>query len=286
MKSILKKIMAVVLTLTVAFGLAACGETETKAPETTEAPTTTAPETTEEPTTTVPEETKLEGKELLKWYANEFVRITNGKELDNYEPAVQAYERRCQDKGRIVFFGSSLFTRWSAAYNMVELEDDILSASGEKICLNHGIGGSNIAHNIYFYKRMIKNYEPKAVCLSCTGNNNSSYNFSEDDMVLMIEYFCELVRQDFPGIRIYFGMSQKKERESLNERIKEYAAGCDDIVIVPFNIKERYEADPESHPGSTDVKADCYIEDGVHFTPLGYKYFKAIWEEALADELK
>lgn len=198
MKKILKTILAATIAVAMIMSVLACGETPTEATKeaTQEETTTAAPETTAEPSSdTVPEETKLEGKELLKWYANEYIRITDGKELAKYDAAVADYETKSQEKGKIIFFGSSHFTRWKKSYGAErELEEDMASESGETVCLNHGIGGSNIAHNIYYYKRMVKNYEPKALCLSVLFNYTTDYNFTFDEVFLMIEYFLEMAR--------------------------------------------------------------------------------------------
>lgn len=68
----------------------------------------------------------------------------------------------------------------------------------------------------------------------------------------------------------------------LEEYVKEYT----DTHLVELNFQERYDAHPEDHPNSNDMRADLYVEDNVHYTVLGYKYFTQIWREALADYLK
>ena len=51
---------------------------------------------------------------------------------ESMEDAVLAYEKEPIEKGKIVFYGPSYFTRWSTKFGMRPLAEEIKGKSGEK----------------------------------------------------------------------------------------------------------------------------------------------------------
>ena len=64
------------------------------------------------------------------------------------ENAVRRYEEQPIEKGKIVFYGPSNFTRWSERFNHTPLEDVLLGKSGAKCCINRGFGSSCTEHHL------------------------------------------------------------------------------------------------------------------------------------------
>ena len=62
--------------------------------------------------------------------------------LNRLEKEVIAYEQQPVETGKILFYGSSGFTRWKPKYGMRPLEDEILGKDGTLACINHGFGSS------------------------------------------------------------------------------------------------------------------------------------------------
>lgn len=260
------------------------------------APETTAPETTEPETTTVAEtEDPKAAKKRLVQMAVRFNDITEGKDLQKYDAAAGEIMSRPIETGKIVFFGSSSFTRWSEKWNNPNLEDVMLSDSGEKICLNHGIGGSNISHLCFNYKTLVKPYEPKALCIYGMSNNSSEYNYSSEDIIFMLDFLLEQCRQDFPGIHFYVGEKQPsldmsplsiKNSKELNSLLNEYGDAHDDVTVVHTASAAFYYNSEASAGSYTDLKRNIFVEDGVHLIPEAYEDYAKVWREALKDELK
>ena len=61
------------------------------------------------------------------------VRLTQEGGLRHYEKEVEAYEREPVEKGLIMFYGSSGFTRWKPKWGHRALEDDIRRKDGRFI---------------------------------------------------------------------------------------------------------------------------------------------------------
>ena len=66
---------------------------------------------------------------------------------ESLENQVLAYEREEAEKGQIVFYGPSNFTRWSAKWGVTPLRDELLGASGNPCVLNRGFGSSCPEHH-------------------------------------------------------------------------------------------------------------------------------------------
>ena len=79
------------------------------------------------------------------------------------EKEVARYEAENAEKGQIVFYGPSYFTRWSERYGNVELRDVILGKSGAKCCLNRGFGSSCPEQQLYYYPRMVRALEAASI---------------------------------------------------------------------------------------------------------------------------
>ena len=82
---------------------------------------------------------------------------------DSMEDAVREYEKEEIQTGKIVFYGPSNYTRWSAKYGMKPMADVLLGKSGEKCVINRGFGSSCSEHQLYYYDRMVRPLKPKVL---------------------------------------------------------------------------------------------------------------------------
>jgi len=81
------------------------------------------------------------------------------------EKPVEELEAKPVEKGKILFYGHSLFTRWSNAYGNRELSEDLRLKDGSLGCVNHGFGGSTSEDLLYYYDRLVRPYAPGRWCL-------------------------------------------------------------------------------------------------------------------------
>ena len=82
------------------------------------------------------------------------VKLGNLKRLE--KKYVLEYEKEEIEKGLIMFYGDSSFTRWSANWGHRPLEEDIRMKDGSKAVVNHGLGTSTAEEQLYFYNRIVR----------------------------------------------------------------------------------------------------------------------------------
>ena len=99
---------------------------------------------------------------------------------ESMEEQVVEYEKEPIEKGKIVFYGPSNFTRWSARYGMKPVADVLRGASGEKCVINRGFGSTCSEHQLYYYSRMVRPLEPKVLVYHPMGNF-SSFGYSAEE---------------------------------------------------------------------------------------------------------
>jgi len=200
---------------------------------------------------------------------------------ETLEPAVVAYEQERNEKGQIVFYGPSYFTRWSAKYGEKPMREVLLGASGKPCVINRGFGSSCPEHQLYYYPRLVRPLEPKVLVYESYGNSDAFGYSPEENWELALRVIT-YARTDFPGIHVYLcgphpcrvvteERTEKKNRyAALLKRYAEETPDCHYIDVLnypPF------------------VGKDVFIADGVHFSPEGYLLYADLFREALKDEL-
>ena len=199
---------------------------------------------------------------------------------ESMEDQVLAYEKEPIEKGKIVFYGPSNFTRWSAKYGMKPMADTLLGKSGEKCVINRGFGSTCSEHQLYYYSRLIRPLEPRVLVYHSHGNS-ASFGYSLEEEWELAQRVIIWALTDFPDIRIYLcgvnpskGMDEKKAqiRETYNGWLREFVAAHPNCHFI----------DPMSYEPL--LRQDIYT-DLVHFNQEGYDLFAEFFRDALADEL-
>lgn len=201
---------------------------------------------------------------------------------DSMEKAVCKYEEETVEKGQIVFYGPSNFTRWSPKYGMRPLREEIKGASGKECCINRGFGSSCAEHQLYYYPRMIKPLEPKVLVYSSYGNGEA-FGYSAEETWELAQRVIAYAMTDFPDIKIYLVGSnpyakkldacQLANRARYNSWLKHFAE----------EMPNCYYLDPLSYEPL--LAEGIHIEDGVHFNQKGYELYADFFREALKDDL-
>lgn len=205
--------------------------------------------------------------------------------LDRFESTVREYETYPVTKGKVLLYGSSFFTNWGH-----ERAAKQLAAVGVE---NHGIGGGTVDELLYYYGRLVKPYEPRAMVLRA-GANDLGRGYSAEETMDMTERLCAWMRKDFPGIRFilmpvfdYRSMAGKKKYcdgvRAYNAMLKVYCdknADADYFDISPILYKN-----PAS-VGTLEGFRDIFREDGLHLTDAGYEWFAPWFAERLLEFLK
>ena len=86
------------------------------------------------------------------------------------------------EQGLILFYGSSGFTRWTPKYQHRPLEEDIRMKDGSLAVVNHGFGTSTSEELLYYYDRMVRPWEPRALVVSIV-HNDRGWGYSPNEIL-------------------------------------------------------------------------------------------------------
>ena len=222
-------------------------------------------------------------------------------DLKSLEQSIIAYEQEPIEKGKILFYGHSLFTRWgSPKWGYRRMDEDIRMKDGSLAVVNHGFGTSTSEEQLYFYDRMVRLWEPRALVLSTLGNDGM-YGYSPEQTMTNVAKILHWARTDFPGIKLFLvephpnpkaketTMPDKwnnglHKRRSFIEMLNAYEQLHEDTKVIRlWNQPELFET-PEDVGDFHKVREDIFVADKVHPNQDGYDIFARIFREAL-DEL-
>ncbi len=221
--------------------------------------------------------------------------------LRDLEASIIAYEQEPIEKGKILFYGHSWFTRWgSPKWGYRRMDEDIRMKDGSLAVVNHGFGTSTSEELLYYYDRMVRPWEPRALVIA-TRANDSMYGYSPEETMANISKICQWARVDFPGIRLFLMEAPpscrgkdttrkdlwnngKNERDKFNEMIRIYADTHEDTKLVSLWDKPEFFETPEDVGNFRKVRDDIFVDDKVHPNQAGYDILGPIFRKAL-DEL-
>ena len=218
------------------------------------------------------------------------------------EKEILKYEEEPIEKGKILFYGHSVFTRWgSPKWGYRRLDEDIRMKDGSLACVNHGFGTSTAEELLYYYDRMVRPWEPRALVLA-TYANDGMYGYDVEDIMRNIGKICAWARTDFPGIKIFLmedhprpsgkgatirdeWNSGKQRRERYHRLLRAYASMHEDTQVVELWNKPEFFETPEDVGNFHKVRDVIFVEDKVHPNQAGYDIFAKIFREVLDDLL-
>ena len=220
------------------------------------------------------------------------VKVDNIKRFENMY--IEELEKKPVEKGKILFIGSSGFTRWNKSWGMRPLEDDIVKKDGSKTALNHGFGGSTAEEVLYYYDRLVKPYEPSAIVLRVFPND-IGFGYMPDEIMSIIARILKWARVDFEGIKLYVcdapmdvkhigNESWHEKVKQFNSLLKEYCDSHVDTSYICHSSFAEFFEKPEDVGDYSKVRQEIFVEDGVHFNQQGYDIYRNMFLAAL-DEL-
>lgn len=222
--------------------------------------------------------------------------------LNWLEKEIVAYEQEPIEKGKILFYGHSLFTRWgSPSWGYRRLDEDIRMKDGSLACVNHGFGTSTSEELLYYYHRMVKPWEPRALVIA-TYANDGMYGYSPEDVMINIAKLCHWAKTDFPEIRIFLledhprpngkGFNLREiwnngriRREKYHALLRQFAETHENITMVELWNRPEFFETPEDVGDYKKVREDIFVADKVHPNQEGYEIFRDIFLEVLDDLL-
>lgn len=216
--------------------------------------------------------------------------------LDRLEKSILEFEQEQVITGKILFYGSSGFTRWKPKYHHRPLEEDVTMADGSLACINHAFGSSTAEELLYYYPRAIKPWQPRALVISIV-HNDRGWGYNCNEIMTNLAKLMEYARTDFPGIRFYLCDARPTLKfnteyhlrfyQDFLQMCKEYCARHEDTKLVCHADCKGLWIDP-ADAGIYDaekLRKDIFVEDDVHFNQLGYDIYRDFFKEVLAELL-
>jgi len=223
--------------------------------------------------------------------------------LKVHEEAILSYEQQPIEKGKILFYGHSLFTRWNGdpKWGNRGVADDIRAKDGTLAIVNHGFGGSNSEEQLYYYPRMVRPWEPKALVYASLCNDGM-YGLSVEETMTNVTKLLHWARTDFPGIKLYLvqvhPMPKYNEstlpdncnriyhrNEKYNNMLDVYEKYHPDTKIIRLWDDPRLFQTPEDVGDPHKVREDLFVADQVHPNQAGYDILGDIFRKALDEVL-
>ncbi|MBQ9974372.1 MAG: hypothetical protein IJP02_05370 [Oscillospiraceae bacterium] len=198
------------------------------------------------------------------------------------------------EQGLILFYGPSNFTRWKERWLHRPMEEDIRMKDGSRAVVNHGFGTSSAEELLYYYPRLVRPWNPRALVLA-TGNNDT-YGYTADEVTFMLFRILEWARKDFPGIRLFLetgkptpsrknaSLARKSTIEEQERIIRAYAAAHDDVTLIDHAVIPDFFQ--PGHVGDYDYpRFELFVPDGVHYNQAGYDVYRDLYLRVLDDLL-
>ena len=174
-------------------------------------------------------------------------------------------------KNKVVFVGSSSFTRWN----------DLETVFKDYNAINRGFGGSTLEQANDYINELVFAYKPKQVVIYSGENDIAAGASAEQTYDRFITFYTNL-RKGLPKANIvYISMKQSPSRmkfadnvNKANTMIKEYISKQKNAVFIDVNSKM---LDSNGAP-----RPELFVEDMLHMKPEGY----AIWIKEITPYLK
>jgi lysophospholipase L1-like esterase len=187
-------------------------------------------------------------------------------DLACFDEYIASFKTRSEPKAAVVFYGSSTITMWGHERLALQMKD--IPA------VNRGFGGSTAEQALYYYNRVIKPLEPRAL-VWYEGDNDISAGYTPEEAFLISERVFAWALKDFPGIKLYLLPPKScPSREALipayeqyRRLLKDYAQSKPDVFYIDY-IGMLYD-------GET-LRRDIYLDDMLHFNDTGYAEFSAV----------
>ena len=181
-----------------------------------------------------------------------------------WENDIAAFEKadreNPQQKGGVVFTGSSSIRRWKS------LAEDF---AGYRV-LNRGFGGSQMEDSVAFADRTVVPHEPATVVIFA-GSNDINAGKTPERVAEDFKAFVEKVRAKLPKTEICFleitsSPSRWKQRETVITANKLIRAFCEQTPGVKFiAVREKLLG------ANGEPRADLFGSDHLHPNAAGYK---------------
>lgn len=199
--------------------------------------------------------------------------MPQSKKTFAFDDEVQTILNKTTDKKtNILLYGSSTFTLWGA---------DAQEALKPFKVINHGFGGSTAEDADHYFDRMVLPFDFDTLILYEGDNDLMNPQTTVEDVVFHFKRMLSKMQLKKPNANIIIvevkpsihrqhllGIQKK-----LNRKFLELATIFPKVTILP--MQDVVFLKPN------EFRPNIFLDDGLHFSPLGYKFFTTALFEVL-----
>lgn len=189
----------------------------------------------------------------MYWYEDEVKRLEKDRLKIGYDP-------------EIIFYGSSSIRLWNTLYT---------DFPGKKV-LNLGFGGSTLAACVWFFQRIMTDYQPK-VLLIYAGDNDLGDGRNPEEILIFFQQLAVQVANRLGSLPCYFiSLKPSPSRWNMADQFK-YTNNLIESEIIKNNNNWKFiDIFKQMLDKSGQPIADLYMDDGLHLSEKGYLLWKEI----------
>ncbi len=187
----------------------------------------------------------------MNWYLQDIERLEAKEVIRN-------------KKKKIVFYGSSSFTRW----------DSLEKTFTDFNAVNLGFGGSTLAACTWFYKRVVPRQKPDAIIIYA-GDNDLGDGRNPEEVVIFYYQLINQIRQSLGNIPVCFlSIKPSPARFNLKGSI-EFVNKCI-MENIELSADHLHYIDVYSKmlDDSGRIRGELYDQDGLHLSAKGYELWQ------------
>jgi len=191
-----------------------------------------------------------------------------------YEDDIKHLEARIQQmphKDGTIFYGSSTIRMWESVYtDLPELEP-----------ANLGFGGSTLAACVWFFNRLMKDFNPKRLVVYA-GDNDLGDGRHAEEVFIFFQQLAIVAKERFGDLPCYYiSLKPSISRWNLVDNFK-YANQLISTEIASKLSNWQYIDVFTAMLGSDGKpKKELFLEDGLHLDKEGYSLWKTIVAEKI-----
>lgn len=192
----------------------------------------------------------------MYWYEEDVRQLEASQRNNTYDPEV-------------IFYGSSSIRLWNG----------LLTDFPDKKVVNLGFGGSTLAACVWFFERIMTNYQPK-IFIVYAGDNDLGDGRNPEEVFIFFQQLMVKAERRFGQIPCYFiSLKPSLSRWHMADKFK-YTNNLIEAEIIKYQNNWKFIDVFKKMLDKTGQPNPYYFAgDGLHLSPEGYR----LWKEVIGD---
>lgn len=189
----------------------------------------------------------------MYWYEDEIKRLERLRSTTGQEPG-------------IIFYGSSSIRMWDT------LKEDF---SGTEV-VNLGFGGSTLAACVWFFERVMMNYQPKSLVVYA-GDNDLGDGRNPEEIFIFFQQLMVKAAGKFAELPCYFvSLKPSLSRWHMADQFR-YTNNLIESEIIKLDHHWKFiDVFKKMLDKSGQPRTELYSADGLHLSAKGYQLWKEV----------